>query len=322
MHITHDWHSPAARRDSSVVSIGNFDGVHRGHRRLLARAAELARRCNVPLVAVTFDPHPLVILRPESAPPQLTTLNQKLEHLAEHGVDLAVVVRATRQLLALEPREFIREVVDRFHPRHMVEGESFAFGKGRQGNPGLLKTLGAEFGFEVCIIEPVRIILAGETVDVSSSVVRELIHVGRVREAAAGLDRPYAVRGRVAPGDHRGAALGFPTANIGDIDQLIPADGVYVGTLKRDGFDAPAGISIGTNPTFRGDHRKIEAHVLDFAGDLNGKSVELRFHDWLRPQRRFPSPDDLARQIADDIQAVRDASNPCPAGPFTGNAGR
>lgn len=313
MITIHGWNAPDAGCSASVLTIGNFDGVHRGHRRLLACAADLARPLDLPLIVVTFEPHPLAVLRPAAAPAPLTTLDQKREHLAELGIDRTVVVRTVPALLGLEPREFVREIVDRFHPRHIVEGQSFGFGRNRAGSPELLTALGPEFGFQTCILDPVRITLDRESIVVSSSIIRERIAAGRMRHAAVCLDRPYALRGRVESGDHRGTTLGFPTANVAGIVQWIPPDGVYAGSLFVDGIDAPAAISIGANPTFQGDRRKIEAHVLDFTGDLHGKYVELRFLDWLRSQRRFPTADDLARQIAADVRAVRNASAASPS---------
>jgi len=302
--------------NASVLLIGNFDGVHLGHQRLLTRGAALASHAGVPLVVLTFEPHPTAILRPKQTPERLMTLDAKLETLQGHGVDIVVVAASTTEFLSLEAERFVELVVDRLHPIHVVEGSTFGFGKGRRGTPELLQSLGRQRGFDVCIIDPVTLTFDGHDaksgVAVSSSVVRRLIAEGNVGRAARCLGRDYELRGRVVPGAGRGAGMGFPTANVGGIEQLIPGDGVYAGTVRlpdalaSDGGEVPAGISVGTNPTFGGTKRRVEAHLIGQHADLLDTPICVRFGKWLRGQRKFESAEALAKQIATDVENVRE----------------
>lgn len=308
--------APDLKINESVLLIGNFDGVHRGHQRLLTRGASLAKNAGVRLVVLTFEPHPTAILRPRHTPERLMTLNAKLDRLEQCDVDTVVVAASTIDFLGLEAEDFIELVVDRLHPIHIVEGSTFGFGRGRKGTPELLQSLGRRHGFDVCIIDPVTLELdrdgAKASVPVSSSVVRRLIIAGDVLQAGLCLGRSYELLGRVTSGAGRGKAMGFPTANVGELKQLIPGDGVYAGTVRFS--EAPAGvarsvvagISIGTNPTFGGSERRVEAHLIDFKGDVLGTPISLEFGKWLREQRKFDSGDALATQIAADIEAVRE----------------
>lgn len=306
MKIVHGLDSADLKLSKSVLSIGNFDGVHRGHQQLVTQGGLLAANEQAPFVVLTFEPHPLDVVRPGGGPKHLSTLNDKLDLLADAGADITVVATSTPQLLGMEAERFIRTVVDIFHPVHILEGPTFGFGRGRRGTPEVLQELGRRWGFGVCIIEPVRLqIEEGELVPVSSSVIRQLIDQGKVHRAALCLGRPYMLSGEVVSGDGRGAEMGFPTANVDGIEQMIPADGVYAGALHVGGKRTLAGISIGTNPTFGGSDRKVEAHLIDFAGRLTGQSVGVELGIWLRLQRRFQSPQDLADQIANDIEAVK-----------------
>lgn len=301
----------------SVLTIGNFDGVHRGHQQLLTQGAVFAANEQVPLIALTFEPHPLALLRPEHPPQKLMRLDQKLDHLAQYGADVTVIAETTSDLLDLEPDRFIRNLVDAFHPTHIVEGATFGFGKGRKGTPETIRELGRRLGFQTCIIPPLQLTLdGGQNVTVSSSVVRKLVIEGRVHLATLALGRPYAVLGRVVTGAGRGADLGFPTANVNDIQTLVPADGVYAGTARVADTKCLAGISIGTNPTFGGKARKIEAHLLDFQGRLHDRAIHLEFGKRLRDQRTFDTPDALVARIHEDIQAVREHGRRTDATPF------
>jgi len=292
--------------ERSVLSIGNFDGLHRGHQQLLAQGAMFAENERAPLVVLTFDPHPIAILYPDRAPARLATQSDKLEAFRRHGVDVAVVLESSPELLGMEPDRFIEVVVEAIHPVHVVEGASFAFGRHRKGTPELLGVLGDRFGFKVCVIEPVRLQLDEQPgVAVSSSLIRQLISEGKVHRAALCLGRPYSLTGRVSSGVGRGVTLGFPTANVADIEQLVPADGVYGGVAIVGGCSTTAAISIGTNPTFDGSERKVEAHLLDFDKNVTDEFIRLNFDVWLREQRKFADGDDLARQIADDIATIR-----------------
>lgn len=290
----------------SVLCVGNFDGVHRGHQQLLAQGAMFANHDDAPLVVITFEPHPLTVLRPGRAHHRLLRIEDKLDLLADNDVDITVIADTTTHLLSMEPEDFVETLVDRFHPTHMVEGSNFGFGKGRQGNADTLRALGSRLQFDACIIDPVQFTLEGDqTVTVSSSVVRSLLKEGKVHLAALSLGRPYSVSGTVVVGAGRGKGMGVPTANVGGVETLLPADGVYAGRVRIGESYVPAGISIGRNPTFGGDERKLEAHLLDFQGDCMGERIIVEFSRWLRPQTKFDSPDDLISQITRDLDAVR-----------------
>jgi len=292
--------------ERSILSIGNFDGFHRGHQQLLAQGALFAENERAPLVVLTFDPHPIAILRPDQAPARLATQSDKLEALRRHGVDVAIVLESSPELLGMEPDRFIEVVVEAVHPVHVVEGSTFGFGRQRRGTPELLGVLGDRFGFKVCVIEPVRLqIDEHPKVAVSSSLIRKLVSAGKVYRAALCLGHPYSLTGCVLTGVGRGATLGFPTANVADIRQLVPADGVYGGLATVRGCSTPAAISIGTNPTFDGSERKVEAHLLDFDQNVTDEPIRLNFDFWLRKQRKFADGDDLARQIAADVATIR-----------------
>lgn len=294
-----------------VLTIGNFDGVHRGQQQILAQAGLIGARTHQKVVVLTFDPHPLEIVSPGRAPERLMPLSEKVSRLAEAGAEAVVVARSEPALLSLEPHEFIEFVIARkFKPSHVVEGWSFGFGKGRKGTPDVLRDLGAQHGFEVFIVEPVRLQVADhETVLVTSSMIRELIRVGQVDRAHLCLGRPYALFGEVATGHGRGSKLGYPTANLGQIDQLIPAEGVYAGKAEVCGGCYDAAISIGTTPTFEEGSLQVEAFLLDCAAELCGQPMKLEFLRFLRGQQRFESPEALTAQIEQDVQQVRTADS-------------
>ncbi len=296
-------HPPLTR---SVLTVGNFDGVHLAHRKLLNDASLLAVDTGAPVIVLTFEPHPLTIVAPAKAPPRLCLPDDKLRLLAEADANIAVVARSEPALLTLDAERFIEDVLVRqFHPTHIVEGPSFGFGRGRKGTPELLAQLAPRFGYQVCIVEPVRIILDnGDDVMVSSSLIRNLLLQCRVREAARCLGYTYSLTGTVIRGSARGRALGFPTANLDIRDQLVPGEGVYAGRAWVDDAPFPAATSIGSTPTFGGDRSRVESHLLDFDADIYGKTIRVEFGRLLRPQRKFPSPEALAEQLHRDILAV------------------
>ncbi len=293
----------------SVLTIGNFDGVHRGHQQLLAQAGLFAANTGGPVVVMTFDPHPVSIVRPDFTPKRLMPLNEKLLRLREAGADVVVVARSEPKLFSLTAAQFVQDVIQaRFHPTHIVEGPTFGFGKGREGTPELLKTLAGEFGCEVHILEAVHLqVDEGDTMLVSSSLIRQLLGDGKVRRAGLCLGRAYGLFGSVVEGMQRGTDLGFPTVNLAVEDQLIPKDGVYAGIAKVVGRELAAAISIGSAPTFGDVPRQIEAHLLDFDGDLYGEQIRLDFLRFLREQQKFTGVEALKAQLCIDIQAVRDA---------------
>ncbi len=301
----------------SVVCIGVFDGVHRGHRAIVQATRDLAAEVSARVVAVTFDPHPSAVVRPDAQPRMLSTLDHRVDLLHEAGIDAVLILTFTPELASWTPVEFVdRVLVGGLHAAGVVVGESFRFGHRAAGDVGLLTTLGATHGF---VVEPLSL-QAGAVVDHgdaghvawSSTFVRQCVLEGDVAEAARALDRPHRVEGRVVHGDHRGRELGYPTANLEPVDHAaVPADGVYAGWLVRTTTDAaevalPAAISIGTNPTFDGQDRRIEAYVLDRTDlDLYDEHVAFDFAERLRPTLTFDGVDPLLEQMALDVDRTR-----------------
>lgn len=293
-----------------VLTVGNFDGFHRAHRRLLEQATAFARAAGNPVVVLTFDPHPLSIVAPQKAPPRLTTTDQKLQLLRDAGADVAVVARSEPELMGIEADRFVEDILIRlFHPTHIVEGPSFGFGRGRKGTPELLTSVAGRFECKVHIVDPVRLALEDDKdAMVSSSLIRNLIAEGRMQDASLCLARPYCVTGVVAEGARRGRTIGFPTANVADIEQLLPGDGVYAGHALVDGQAHSAAISIGRTPTFGAGDRQVEAHLLDFDVDIYGRSIQIDFERRLRDQCTFSSASELTDQLRRDVEAVRTGS--------------
>ncbi len=291
----------------TVLTIGNFDGVHRAHQQIIAQAGLFAANTGGRVAVLTFEPHPLTVVSPAKAPPRLMPLEEKLRCLAAAGADVTVVARSEPALLGLEAERFVEEIIrQRFAPTHIVEGPSFGFGRGRRGTPEMLRTLAAGFGCEVHIVSPVTVqVDEGETLLVSSSLIRALIGEGKVRRAGLCLGRPYALFGEVVHGAHRGRTLSFPTANLAVEDQLIPGDGVYAGWAVTAAGRFASAISIGSTPTFGGETRRVEAHLLDFDGDLYGRQMRLEFDRPMRGQQAFESAEALRAQLERDVAAVR-----------------
>jgi riboflavin kinase / FMN adenylyltransferase len=293
----------------SVVTIGVFDGVHLGHQRVVGRAAEVATELGLPVVVVTFDPHPDEVVRPGSHPPFLCTARRRAELLAGLGADAVCVLPFTREFSELGPDEFVRAVlVDRLHAARVVVGEDFRFGYRAAGDVPLLAQLGEKYDFTV---EGVPL-LADNGVTISSTEIRQRLAAGDVAGAARDLGRPHRVEGVVVRGHQRGRALGFPTANLETLPHTaIPADGIYAGwltTLDPSGRELerwPAAISVGTNPTFDGQERSIEAYALDRDDlDLYGAHVAVDFAARLRGMERFDSVDELVAQMHRDVAAA------------------
>jgi len=295
-----------------ALTIGNFDGVHNAHRKLLDTAAALAPKDGGKVVVLTFEPHPLTIIRPESAPRRLTLPETKLNLLANAGVFATVVVKSEQPMFELTPDEFVRQVIiDRFHPKHLIEGPSFGFGKKRAGTPEILRQLATPHGCEVHIVDPVHLTLGeAERVMVSSSLIRNLLTQGRMRDAANCLGRVYSIAAKVVRGDGRGRKIGFATANLAATDQLVPAEGVYTGRAFVEGTQHACAISVGSSPTFDGIACRVEAHLLDFDQDIYGQHIEVHFQSFLRPQQKYGSPEALIDQLQRDIQAARKLSTP------------
>ncbi|MBD3778782.1 MAG: bifunctional riboflavin kinase/FAD synthetase [Micrococcales bacterium] len=310
----------------SVVTIGNFDGVHRGHVGVLTRMVADARAAGARSVAVTFTPHPQQVHRPETAPPLLTGDEDRLELLGQTGLDAVLLLTYTLEFAQQTAEEFVRRyLVDGLHARTVVVGRDVRFGRGNAGDLATMVELGERYGFGVEVIEDVvpdgaeAEELADALADPlhrrwSSTWVRELLEAGDVRQAARVLGRPHRMRGTVVHGAKRGRELGFPTANLDpDSDGMVPADGVYAGWLRRPAVapgspDAvlPAAVSVGTNPTFDGARRSVEAYVLDRTDlDLYGEQVVVEFVERLRPTLRFDSVDALVARMHQDVEGVR-----------------
>jgi riboflavin kinase / FMN adenylyltransferase len=297
----------------SVVTIGVFDGVHRGHQRIIARTAEIAAGLGLPLVVMTFDPHPAEVIRPGTHPVLLCTAARRAELLAGLGADAVCIMPFTLEFSRLDPQEFVRLVlVDRLHAAAVAVGENFRFGHRAAGDVALLAELGEKYGFSAEAVP----LLRDDGVKISSSLIRQKLADGDVTGAAGDLGRPHRVEGVVVPGQRRGRALGFPTANLETFPYTaIPADGVYAGWLstlgERDGQEYegerwPAAVSVGTNPTFDGQDRVVEAHALDRDDlELYGVHVGVDFAARLRGMERFGSAADLVEQMRRDVDQAR-----------------
>ena len=304
----------------SVVCIGAFDGVHRGHRAIIDATRRLADDVGGRVVAVTFDPHPSAVVRPDTQPRMLSTLDHRVALLTETGVDDVLVLTFTTELASWTPAEFVdRVLVDGLHASGVVVGEGFRFGHRAAGDVALLEKLGATHDF---VVEPLKlevgaVVEHGDSGQVawSSTYIRQCVLEGDVVEAAKALQRPHRVEGVVVHGDHRGRELGYPTANLDPVEHAaVPADGVYAGWLvRRHGGGAgteerlPAAISIGTNPTFDGEERRVEAYVLDRTDlDLYDERVAFDFVERLRPTVKFDGVETLLVQMADDVTMARE----------------
>jgi len=287
---------------STVVIIGVFDGVHKGHQALLNRAKEIADGRTI--VALTFDPHPRTVFAPDSVPTMLTTLADRVELLKIHNADQVAVMKFNEQFAAMTPEEFVADVlVKQLHVGTVIVGENFTYGAKAAGTVATLIESGAAHNFTVDVQE-----LAGGVEAISSSRIRNLVLEGKVTEARELLSRPHRLDGVVVHGEKRGREIGYPTANLGKIDgQTIPADGVYAGWLTVGINFWPAAISIGTNPTFEGDRgRQVEAYALDQEGlDLYDKEASIEFGWFLRPTLKFDSLDALLVQMRKDCDEAR-----------------
>lgn len=302
MYTVSNLQSTPAHWRHGAVSIGNFDGTHLGHRNLINHLQSEATRVGGPSVILTFCPHPIRLLRPDALPPSLTSLERKLELLTATGVDVCITYPTTLEMLALSPEAFFQSViVDQLAAHSIVEGPNFHFGRDRRGDTKLLQTLCQRAGIGLTIVAPS--LSDGEFV--SSSRIRTAISEGQMAEAVQMLGYCYQIQGRVVRGARRGQTIGFPTANLADVDVMVPAPGVYAGRAITGGTSHDAAIHIGPNPTFGETVRKIEVHLLDFTGDLYDQLLSVEFVDRIRGTRRFESADQLATQLHQDIAEVR-----------------
>ena len=313
------------------LTIGNFDGVHLGHQRIVQVARELAQSQGRPVVALTFEPPPELVLRPRDIPLRVLPHDRRCCALLNAGADVVVTAEATAELLSMPPRRFVEEIiVRRFGPLHVVEGQDFHFGAKRSGDVSLLDLMGRQYGFALHVVQAVMLEAPDGAVRITSSLIRRLVAAGDVQAAARCLGRPYALYGTIIAGQGQGRLMEFPTANISAGQQVVPADGVYAGRAVIDGRTAtdvreyPAAISVGHKPTLGPtSDLYIEAFLLDVdrgtgilpvsgtgvppvGCDFYGRAMELSFLQRLRPQERFADADALRRQIAKDVAAVRE----------------
>ena len=293
-----------------VLTIGVFDGVHRGHVELIERAVKAGRSRGVPTVLMTFDPHPMEVVFPGSHPAQLTTLTRRAELAEELGIDVFLVMPFTPDFMKLTPDRYVHELlVERLHVVEVLVGENFTFGKKAAGNVDVLRKAGERFGFSVESVSLVAEHHDSETLTFSSTYIRSCVDAGDVVAAAEALGRPHRVEGVVVRGEGRGRGLGYPTANIAPpMHSAIPADGVYAAWFTiagQPGVRYSAAVSIGTNPTFSGRTRTVEAYVLDFDADLYGQHVAVDFVARLRGQEKFGSVDELVVAMARDTAKAR-----------------
>ncbi|WP_232536194.1 bifunctional riboflavin kinase/FAD synthetase [Lacipirellula parvula] len=300
--IRHLEQLPAAAR-GGAMAIGNFDGVHLGHRRIAERLLERAREVGGPAIVFTFDPHPVRLLRPSESPPPLTWTERKAQLLKEIGVDWVVAYPTDQRLLQLTAQQFFDQiVVDAVGARAMVEGPNFYFGHNREGTIERLGQMTDQAGMTLDIVRPVE--LDGQLV--SSSLIRRLIGAGEVAAAATMLTEPYRIRGMVTHGAGRGSHIGFPTANLEAIDTLLPAVGVYAGRVPLGGKLVGAAINIGPNPTFGEQAHKVEVHLIDREESLYGEPLEVEFLSKLRDVRAFGSKEELIAQLREDVSRARE----------------
>lgn len=297
---------PKRLQTANAVTIGNFDGVHRGHRLVLGELVATAKRLAVPAVVLTFDPHPAAVHSPEHAPKLIMGLDEKLDKIAETGVDAVLVQHYTLDFAQASPEEFIRDyLAGHMHASAVVVGSDVRFGRENSGDLNTLRTYGGECGIDTVIgLDD----LGDDGGRYSSTEVRSLIDAGDVTAAAHILGEPHSVTGTVVHGNARGRELGFPTANLGLVDGMIPADGVYAGWTRFNGGERlPTAISVGSNPTFYGDDRRVEAHIIgvDFADlDVYGDEAEVEFTHRIRGQVVFNGLDQLIEQIALDVRDI------------------
>jgi riboflavin kinase/FMN adenylyltransferase len=290
-----------------VLTIGNFDGVHLGHQQILHSARALGDADGITVAALTFEPPPELVLRPEQPPLRITPSQQKYRLLLVAGADYVVAVKTDRDLLRMSPKQFIDQViVKRFAPTHVVEGRNFFFGRGRSGNIDTLAQAAPTSGFVLHVVEPVMVGLPDGAKRISSTLVRELVLAGRIEDANRCLGREFALYERVVPGKGHGRILEFPTVNVDPHQQVVPLDGVYAGKATVNGDNFSAAISIGSKPTLGPSERAIEAFLIGARGDLYGKELTLAFTQRLRDQQRFETPEQLKAQIAKDVERVRE----------------
>jgi len=285
-----------------VMTIGNFDGVHRGHKVLFRRVVDWAKKLGGQSVVMTFDPHPLQVLAPSRGPDFITSHGKKLELIEAEGIDVTIVIPFSTDFAQISAHDFVKDLlVDRIGIKGIVVGYDYRFGRNREGDIRLLRDLGGRYGFQVEMVSGIEL----EGTLVSSTAIRQLIRDGDIREAERLLGRPYEIVGRVVKGRERGRLLGFPTANVDIQKQVPPKPGVYAVEVDIDGETYMGAANFGWNPTFGDPTPSLEVHVLDFDGNLYGKEIAVRFIERIRDERRFSGPEALVAQIHQDVETVR-----------------
>lgn len=286
-----------------ILTLGNFDGIHVGHRRIISRVVAKAEKESVPSVVYTFEPHPLKVVAPHRSPPILLDMEDKRGLIKELGIDYLVLAEFTKEFAATHPRRFVEDVlVKALRVREVWVGHDFSFGRGRAGTVEYLRELGGELGFKVRVMPAYR---KGGRI-VSSSLIRELVKAGEVRKAASLLGKDYRIKGRVVKGAAVGREIGFPTANLRVSSELVPKNGVYAAYASVGGVRRPAVLNIGTAPTFGGRDKAVEVHILGFRGDLYGRKMEVSFVRRLRDERTFKTRAALIRRIRKDAERARE----------------
>lgn len=286
----------------TAMSVGNFDGVHTGHRKILEDVAQRAHQSNWMPAVLTFNPHPAKVLRPDAAPPQIETLAQRLEGFSRAGIEAVLVLPFTFELAQVTARDFVQKfLVDTMGAKAVLVGESFRFGNRQEGDVELLEKLGDKFGFEVDVIAPVG---DGESV-VSSSVIRQAVRDGRMEDARHMLGRPFGLAGEIHPGTGQGRKLVVPTLNLTREQELLPKNGVYATESIVNGSTYQSVTNVGLRPTFDGQKLSIESHLFDFSDVITSGPLEVRFKSRLRDEQEFPSADELREQVLKDIEAAK-----------------
>ena len=285
-----------------IITLGKFDGVHKGHQKVLRAVKDRAAKLKFPSVVYTFEPHPLKIVAPHKSPLLLTTLKEKIELIKASGIDYLILARFTKEFAAQHPREFVSDIlVKQLAVKEVLVGHDYAFGKGKKGTIEYLKKLGQEFGFKVYIIPAYK----KRGFIVSSSKIREYIQNGKMKEAARFLGRPYTISGKVIKGRNIGKHLGFPTANIEIHNELIPKDGIYAVLALLGNKIYKGAVNIGIAPTFHTNKRAVEAHIINFKQNIYGKKLKIEFIQRLRGEKTFKSVEGLASQITRDVEKVK-----------------
>jgi riboflavin kinase/FMN adenylyltransferase len=286
-----------------VLTLGNFDGVHLGHRAIFRMIIERAKKKKGTSIAFTFAPHPLTVIAPERAPNLLTTYKEKLKLIKNTGIDLVICTNFTKKFAAIKAEDFVRNVLcDILGVKEIYIGANYLFGKGRKGSPEMLKKMGGECGFKVTVVDEIKL----NNTTLSSSRIRTLVAKGKVDEAAKLLGRNYSVEGIVIEGAKRGKSLlNTPTANLLTANELLPKDGVYAATVELGGRIYKGASNIGINPTFKDKKFSFETHLLDFDGDLRGKDLKVNFIKRIRDEMKFPNAKALGNQLKKDIEDIR-----------------